>query len=116
MFSFFIVLSVRREFRLGRRDCALRRRQGGKVRRKSPPPCALKDVRQAYTISHIPAPEGRRPPCVIFPVAFKKQPGVVRVVILGCSKCKGGAKRNHARVIRQPVTVALNLPALVNTT
>lgn len=64
----------------------------GFVRRKSPPPCALKDVRQAYTISHIPVPEGRRPHCVIFPVMFKKQPGMIRVIILDCSKWKGKAR------------------------
>lgn len=62
----------------------------GIVRRKSLPPWALKDVRQAYTIAHIPAPEGRRPHCVIFPAMFKKQPGMI--IILGCSKCKGEAR------------------------
>lgn len=62
----------------------------GIVGEKSPPPWALKDVRQAYTIAHIPAPEGRRPRCVIFPVMFKKQPGMI--IILVCSKWKGEAR------------------------
>lgn len=78
----------------------------------SPTPRVLWRMRQAYKMSHLPVPEGRRLRC-IFPVKgnpsmFKKQPGTIRVIIPGCIKRKGGSRRSHAKVIRQLVTVARN--------
>lgn len=67
-------------------------------------------MRQAYKISHLPVPAGRRLHRIIFPVKgnaemFKKQPAAIRVIIPGCSQRKGG----NRRVMRQLVNTAGSL-------
>lgn len=81
-------------------------------------PRVLRRMRQAYKIYHLPVPEGRRLHC-IFQVKgktsmFKKQPGIIRVIIPGCIKPKGGSRRIHEKVIRQLANAAQNLKSRVN--
>jgi hypothetical protein len=46
----------------------IKRTECGKGQRRTSPTHVLWRMRRAYKISHVPAPEGRRLHCVIFPV------------------------------------------------
>lgn len=114
--SFFITLSVRREFRLERRDGAFTRGQSRSCQERAPTAMFFEGCKTSLPNISYSSPRREEASLCNISSYVQETAWNDQGHNSWLQQMEGRGKGNHARVIRQPVTVALNLRALVNTT